>query len=149
MLAFLISALTTTPSSGISIGLVIGDPTGVSLKFWGVGSNTAFQLHAGGGGFFAPAHIAVSGSILFHTALTRQTPINGYLGIGAYVGMHNRKYGDDYGIMGLQMPFGLEFILREAPLDIFMEVPPIFYFTTDGDVGFGLSMGIGLRFILR
>lgn len=149
MLALLVSALTTTPSSGISVGLVLGDPSGLSLKFWGVGNGMAFQLHAGGGGFFAPATVALSGSLLFHTALTRQTPINGYLGVGAYVGMHTRKYGSDFGIMGLQMPFGLEFILSEAPLDIFMEIPPIFYLTTEGDVGFGLSMGIGLRFILR
>ena len=149
MFAILFSALTTTPSSGVSVGLVLGDPTGISLKFWGVGNGMAFQLHAGGGGFISPATIAFSGSLLFHTALTRQTPINGYMGVGAYVGMHTRKYDSDYGVMGLQMPLGLEFIFSEAPLDIFMEIPPIFYITTDGNMGFGLSMGIGLRFILR
>lgn len=126
----------------------MGDPSGLSLKFWGIGNNSALQLHAGGGGFIAPAKLVLSGSLLFHTALTRQTPINGYIGAGIYAGMHVRPAGD-YGIMGIQMPFGLEFLLSEAPLDIFVEIPPIFYFTTYGDVGFSLSMGVGLRFLLR
>jgi len=129
------------------VGLVLGDPSGISLKFWGTGGNSAFQLHAGGGGFIAPGWLAISGSLLYHISLSRQTPIQGYLGPGVYVGVSSRTNG--VGVIGLQMPFGLELIFSEVPLDLFMEIPPIFYMTTEGNMGFGLGMGLGLRFILK
>lgn len=141
------SALTTVPSSGISIGIVIGDPTGLSLKFWGIGQNSALQLHVGGGGFIAPADLSVSGSLLFHALLTRETPVNGYLGVGAYAGVKTGK--NDQAVIGIMVPLGLEFIFTEIPLDLFIEVPPVIGFTTEGEVKPGLAFGIGLRFILK
>ncbi|MFZ8826361.1 MAG: hypothetical protein ACO2OT_05940 [Candidatus Caldipriscus sp.] len=144
----LLSALTGTPSSGISIGIVIGDPTGLSLKFWGIGQNSALQVNIGGGGFVAPADLSVSGSLLFHALLTRETPINGYLGVGALAGINQGRRGDK-AVFGILVPLGLELILSEVPLDLFIEVPPLIGFTTDGDVRAGLTFGIGLRFILK
>jgi len=144
----LLSALTGTPSSGISIGIVIGDPTGLSLKFWGIGQNSALQVNIGGGGFVAPADLSVSGSLLFHALLTRETPINGYLGVGAFAGINQGRRSDE-AVFGILVPLGLEFILSEVPLDLFIEVPPVIGFTTNGDVRAGLTFGIGLRFILK
>ncbi len=144
----LLSALTGTPSSGISIGIVIGDPTGLSLKFWGIGQNSALQVNIGGGGFVAPADLSVSGSLLFHALLTRETPINGYLGVGAFAGINQGRRVDE-AVFGILVPLGLEFILSEVPLDLFIEVPPVIGFTTKGDVRAGLTFGIGLRFILK
>ncbi len=150
MLALLLSsALATTPSSGIGIGIVIGDPTGLSLKFWGVGPKSAIQLHIGGGGYMAPADLMVSGSLLFHALLTRETPINGYLGVGAFAGIEQGRQGQDNFVLGVLMPLGLEFIFSEIPLDLFIEVPPAVGFTSNGDIRAGLTFGIGIRFILR
>jgi hypothetical protein len=144
----LLSALTGTPSSGISIGIVIGDPTGLSLKFWGIGQNSALQVNIGGGGFVAPADLSVSGSLLFHALLTRETPINGYLGVGALAGINQGRRSDET-VFGILVPLGLEFILSEVPLDLFIEVPPVIGFTTKGDVRANLTFGIGLRYILK
>ena len=145
---FLSSALTGTPSSGISIGIVIGDPTGLSLKFWGIGQNSALQVNIGGGGFVAPADLAVSGSLFFHALLTRETPINGYLGVGAFAGI-NRGRRSDKAVFGILVPLGLEFILSDVPLDIFMEVSPFIGFPTKGEPLADLTLGIGLRYILK
>jgi hypothetical protein len=127
---------------------VIGDPTGLSLKFWGIGQNSALQVNIGGGGFVAPADLSVSGSLLFHALLTRETPINGYLGVGAFAGINQGRHTDE-AVFGILVPLGLEFILSEVPLDLFIEVPPVIGFTTNGDVRAGLTFGIGLRFILK
>lgn len=127
---------------------MIGDPTGLSLKFWGIGQNSALQVNIGGGGFVAPADLAVSGSLLFHALLTRETPINGYLGVGAFAGINQGRRGDG-AVFGILVPLGLEFILSEVPLDLFIEVPPLIGFTTKGDVRAGLTFGIGLRFVLK
>jgi hypothetical protein len=145
---YLLSALTGTPSSGISIGIVIGDPTGLSLKFWGIGQNSALQVNIGGGGFVVPSDLSVSGSLLFHALLTRETLINGYLGVGALAGINQGRRGDG-AVFGILVPLGLEFILSEVPFDLFIEVPPVIGFTTNGDVRAGLTFGIGLRFILK
>jgi len=128
---------------------VIGDPTGLSLKFWGIGQNSALQVNIGGGGFFVPADLLINGSFLFHALLTRETPINGYLGVGALAGIKKHEKQGDEAVFGILVPLGLEFILSEVPLDIFMEVPPVIGFTTNGDVRAGLTFGIGLRFILK
>jgi hypothetical protein len=146
---FLSSALTGTPSSGISIGIVIGDPTGLSLKFWGIGQNSALQVNIGGGGFFVPADLLINGSLLFHALLTRETPINGYLGVGAFAGIKKHEKQGNEAVFGILVPLGLELILSEVPLDIFMEVSPVIGFTTKGDVARGLTFGIGLRYILK
>jgi len=127
---------------------VIGDPTGLSLKFWGIGQNSALQVNIGGGGFVAPADLSVSGSLLFHALLTKETPINGYLGVGAFAGINQGRHGDK-AVFGILVPLGLEFILSEVPLDLFIEVPPVMGFTTNGDVRASLTFGIGLRFILK
>jgi hypothetical protein len=127
---------------------VIGDPTGLSLKFWGIGQNSALQVNIGGGGFVAPADLSVSGSLLFHALLTRETPINGYLGVGAFAGINQERHGDE-AVFGILVPLGLELILSEVPLDLFIEVPPVIRFTTKGDVRANLTFGIGLRFILK
>jgi hypothetical protein len=145
---FLLSALTGIPSSGISIGIVIGDPTGLSLKFWGIGQNSALQVNVGGGGFVAPADLAVSGSLLFHALLTRETPINGYLGVGALAGINQGKRGNN-AVFGILVPLGLEFILSEVPLDIFMDVSPFIGFPTKEKSLANLTLGIGLRYILK
>ncbi len=142
------SALTGFPSSGIGIGIVIGDPTGLSLKFWGISQNSAFQFNVGGGGFVSPADLALSSSLLFHIILTRETPIIGYLGVGALVGINQGKREDNV-VFGILIPLGLEFIFREIPLDLFVEVPPVVAIESGGDVKAGLTLGIGLRFIIR
>jgi len=153
MLALLLSssALTSTPSSGISIGIVIGDPTGLSLKFWGIGQNSALQVNIGGGGFIGLMDLGVSGSLLFHALLTRETPINGYLGVGAFVGIKSNK-GQE-AVFGILVPLGLEFIFTEVPLDLFIEIPPVIGFTLEGNkiepINRYLTFGIGLRFILK
>ena len=118
------------------------------MKFWGIGQNSALQVNIGGGGFVAPADLAVSGSLFFHALLTRETPINGYLGVGAFAGINQGRRGDG-AVFGILVPLGLEFILSEVPLDLFIEVPPVIGFTTKGDVRAGLTFGIGLRFILK
>jgi hypothetical protein len=127
---------------------VIGDPTGLSLKFWGIGQNSALQVNIGRGGFFVPADLAVSGSLLFHALLTRETPINGYLGVGAFAGI-NRGRRSDKAVFGILVPLGLEFILSEVPLDIFMEVSPFIGFPTEGEPLADLTLEIGLRYILK
>jgi hypothetical protein len=127
---------------------VIGDPTGLSLKFWGIGQNSALQVNVGGGGFVAPADLAVSGSLLFHALLTRETPINGYLGVGALAGINQGKRGNN-AVFGILVPLGLEFILSEVPLDIFMDVSPFIGFPTKEKSLANLTLGIGLRYILK
>jgi hypothetical protein len=127
---------------------VIGDPTGLSLKFWGIGQNSALQVNIGGGGFVAPADLSVSGSLLFHALLTRETPINGYLGVGALAGINQGKRGNN-AVFGILVPLGLEFILSEVPLDIFMDVSPFIGFPTKEKSLANLTLGIGLRYILK
>jgi hypothetical protein len=127
---------------------VIGDPTGLSLKFWGIGQNSALQVNIGGGGFFVPADLLINGSLLFHALLTRETPINGYLGVGAFAGINQGKQGNE-AVFGILVPLGLELILSEVPLDIFMEVSPFIGFPTKGEPLANLTFGIGLRYILK
>ena len=139
----LITTLTISISkaqdSGLGAGAIFGQPTGISLKLW-TGSTTALD---GGvawsfvnGGFFQ-----VHGDVLIHALDFVQVTdghLAGYFGIGARLRMSADLH------MGIRVPFGLDYMFSEAPVDIFLEVAPgldLLPATT-----FWMDGGIGVRY---
>lgn len=125
----------------MEIGLILGEPTGLSAKLWTT-ENTAFDLGVawsfGDGG-----HFHIHGDYLFHNfdffdVDTGSLPI--YFGIGGRV-----RLEDDDSRVGLRIAVGLEYILDSAPVGFFFEVVPIVDFApeTEADV----NGGIGVRYI--
>jgi hypothetical protein len=131
-------------SRNTGIGVIVGEPTGLSLKFWqsrataldlaaawSIADDNAFHIH---------------GDLLFHefgAIRVDSGRLPFYYGIGARVRFADRD--QDAARVGLRIPLGLDYLFGGGtPLDIFFEVVPILDVSPYTD--FTLNASIGLRF---
>lgn len=125
----------------IEVGILLGEPTGLSAKLWTTG-NTAFDLGVawsfGDGGNFHLHADYLFHNFDFFDVDTGSLPI--YVGIGGRV-----RLEDDDSRVGLRVALGLEYIMENNPFSFFFEVAPIVDFLpeTEADV----NGGIGVRYI--
>lgn len=123
------------------LGVILGEPTGISGKLWisgksavdgaaawSLGNNEALHLHA---------------DYLLHNFTLIEVDkgrLPFYYGIGGRIRFADN--GDDY--IGVRVPLGLAYLFEGAPLDIFLEVVPILDLAPDTD--FDLNAAIGIRY---
>jgi hypothetical protein len=124
--------------SGFGLGIIIGEPTGVSLKTW------VSQKHAVDAGIAWSLtndwfHIHVDYLIHnFELIEVSQGELPFYFGFGAKLGI-----GNDFGL-GARVPVGLSYLFEDAPLDIFVEVVPSLQLINQ--IQFQMNGGIGIRY---
>ena len=132
---------------GIGLGLMGGNPSGLSAKVW-TGPRVALDAGLGYSLWYGRA-LHFHGDVLWHTNSLLQSSQDGYLplyiGLGARVAMaDNHDYPDMR--IGLRVPFGLEYVFASVPIGLFLELVPTFdlagvpeshgYFGPQGSVGF-------------
>ena len=134
---------------GIGLGLMGGNPSGLSLKAW-TGSNVALDAGLGYTLWYGQA-LSFHGDVLWHTNSLLQSSDDGflplYIGVGARVVMGNDRDYPDMRI-GLRVPFGLEYVFYTVPIGLFLEVVPKFDLTgVPHDHGFfGPQASVGFRY---
>lgn len=134
----LLGSLTTyAQDSGMGLGIILGEPTGISGKVW-TGYNSAFDF-AGAWSFKDDAALHLHADLLFHNfriipVTDGKLPI--YYGIGARV-----KMQDDPKV-GARIPVGIAYLFEGAPLDIFLEIVPIMDIIPETDFDFNGAIGI-------
>ncbi len=104
--------------SSFGVGVIFGDPTGLSLKSW-LSSKTAVDAAVAWSAW--DDFLYVHADFLVHNfniinVSGGKMPL--YYGIGAKVG-----FGNDI-ILGARIPIGLDYMFDGAPLDIFVEIVP-------------------------
>jgi hypothetical protein len=138
LVIFLCSVSARSQGSGVGIGLIAGEPTGLSIKVW-TGQKTAVDAGAAWalirGGF-----IRFHADALVHSFAPQvdkgELPL--YFGVGGKVVL-----SDNLGA-GIRIPLGIAYLFEAAPLDIFLEVVPTLELLPATDIGF--EGGIGARF---
>ena len=132
---------------GLGLGLVLGEPTGLTAKLW-TGGLTALTFGAAwsfrdGGSFH------MNGDYLVHHDLTQEarkavpgayiagTPMV-YYGVGARL----RDEAEDK--IGVRLPLGFNFAFKAAPTDFFVELVPIMDLAPQSD--FDMNGAIGFRY---
>ncbi|MFP4164251.1 MAG: hypothetical protein ACLFQB_04520 [Chitinispirillaceae bacterium] len=121
------------------IGVVLGQPTGLSGKYWlsrrsAVDGVLAWAFSEGG-------RFEVHADYLFHYYFdVPQGNLPAYLGAGAAV------YIRDETTVGARIPFGVSYIFDRAPLSAFLEIAPIVDLVPS--TAFGISGGVGIRFAI-
>ena len=145
------SAARAQPAGGdFGLGIIIGDPTGLSGK--GFVSETNAIDFAVGFGFIGGDHLHVHADYLWHFDIKRwsSAQLDLHLGVGPKLGMHfhddgpGRGRDDDWVGIGARGPFGLTMRFFEAPFDIFVEIAAGLWIVPDPD--FDLDAAIGGRF---
>ncbi|MBE0460268.1 MAG: DUF3996 domain-containing protein [Candidatus Aminicenantes bacterium] len=141
----LLCGTTVAQAGNFGLGVIIGEPTGLSCKLW-TGSNTALD-GAVAWSLGEKDVLQVHGDFLFHKfnlfKVTRGSlPL--YYGIGGRFVFNERNRSDDKTRVGIRFPIGIEYIFAKAPLDIFLELVPVLDLSPSTD--FDLNGAIGIRF---
>ena len=129
---------------GFGLGIIVGEPTGLSAKLWTTG-NTALDF---GLGWSVVNNHEDSGSNLhFHMDYlwhawnsinsTERFPL--YYGVGGRFNSHN-----DDGSIAIRGVLGIAWLPNNTPLDLFLEVAPSLELTPSS--GFGIDAAIGVRY---
>jgi hypothetical protein len=121
------------------IGIIVGEPTGVSAKLW-LTERTAVDM-AAAWSFSDEEAFHLHADYLLHNfdlINVEQGRLPIHFGIGG------RLKFEDESRFGVRIPVGLTYIFDSAPIDIFFEVVPILDLIPDTD--FTANAAIGARF---
>lgn len=130
-----------------AIGVVIGDPTGISGRLGLDGQHSFEGALAFSSSKYEGLHI--HGTYLWdraRTFATQEGPINLYYGLGArLISIRDGKYDGDTAI-GARAPLGLLYNFNNPDLEIFGEVSLALDLTPKIDVDLDLGIGVRIRF---
>lgn len=142
IIIFLASSSLEAQVKGLGVGVILGEPTGVSLKkwvnnkhaidgalAWSFGDNDAFHIHA---------------DYLFHNRRSLQVDRST---IPFYYGIGFRLKFEDESKFGVRFPLGVTLFIVEAPIDLFFEIVPILNLAPSTDLDFNAA--IGARYYFR
>ena len=146
LLLLTVSLANARSQDDFGIGIIVGEPTGLSLKYWldeeyaidgaaawSYSENDSFQLH---------------GDYLFHNydlLEADEWPV--YYGIGARLKFKDddgRGRNKNYSMFGIRFPLGVTYLFEDEPLDLFFEVVPVLDLSPDVDLD--INAAVGLRF---
>ncbi len=138
----------TAQDHGFGLGIILGEPTGLSAKAWTSSDNAfdfaiAWSFHNyhhdndnhNDGDFLLQADYVWH----FFNAISVSS---GKLPI--YVGIGGRVVLADNPSFGVRIPVGIDYLFADAPIDIFLELVPIMDLAPETD--FGIGGGIGIRY---
>ena len=143
------SAVADTEKGVLGIGLIVGEPTGISGKIY-LGDDTAIDFAAGAA--FIGRGLQVHGDYLWHPFVLENTNVfvlPAYSGIGLRI--LRRDDGDSikaHTRIGVRLVGGVLFDFRAVPIDVFVEAALVGdYRTLEGDhLGLDINLGAGVRY---
>jgi hypothetical protein len=139
ILVFLMASMTFVQAQekGFGIGIVVGEPTGVSGKLW-LGGQNALDM-AAAWSFKGDGNLLLQADYVWHT-FNLISVSSGKLPL--YYGIGGRVILSEDPLLGVRVPVGLDYMFSGAPVDIFLEIVPILDLipSTDFDIGGGLGV---------
>jgi hypothetical protein len=137
------SVLNAQTSSGdLGLGIIVGEPTGISGKMF-VGDNKAFDFGAAWS-FGNNSSLHLHADYLIHRfdlieVDSGRLPL--YYGLGARLRFANDAH------VGIRIPIGLSYYFENDPLEIFFEIVPVLDLSPStnfsGNGGFGIRYYFG------
>ena len=133
---------------GFGLGIVVGEPTGISLKSW-QSRTTALDV-ALAWSFAGNDFVQLHGDYLSHNfslLKVEQGQLPFYYGIGGrlkLINLDDKKNGDNKTRIGVRLPFGLAYLFEKVTLDLFVEAVPILDLVPETE--FDLNAAIGVRY---
>ncbi len=129
---------------GLGVGVIIGEPTGFTMKYW-LSNPTAIDLTAAWS-FDDPGYFVLNSDFLYHKfdlfkVNNGELPL--YFGVGGRVAIP--EHGDTRA--GVRIPIGIAYEFHGLPIEVFGELAPIVDFAPSTQAR--LNGGIGVRFYFR
>jgi len=131
----LLSISAQAQDSGFGIGVMAGEPTGLSSKYW-LSRATAADF---GLAWSIDSYLHVHADIMMHkfdliNVSKGELPV--YIGLGARILLTSPDLS-----LGVRVPVGLNYHFGSAPFDLFFEVVPIMNLTPATEFDFNAAIG--------
>jgi hypothetical protein len=137
-LIVLVTGYSFSQDKGFGLGVIVGEPTGVSTKNW-MSSVTAIDA-AIAWSFIDNGALHLHADYLFHNFQLINFETKGkwlvYYGIGARL-----KFGDKDTQLAVRIPVGIEYLFGDAPIDTFLEVVPMLELIPKTKFQFNAALG--------
>jgi hypothetical protein len=143
LVVFVMVALHTnarSQDSGFGAGIIIGEPTGFSLKGW---LDAKSAIDAGlAWSFVRGSSFHIHADYLFHSFnvfnTTEKIPL--YFGVGGRI----KTSKDSDSRVGVRGVIGVGYFFKDAPVDLFLEVAPVIDLTPATELQ--INAGFGARY---
>jgi len=126
---------------GIGAGIMLGEPTGLSGKYW-LDETTAADFGIAAGLFGESSGFTIHADYLYHNKnlinWTYKLPIYYGFGVRMRFPVGNKFY------LGVRGVFGVMLYLKKYPMDVFFEVAPSFRLLPT--TGLNLDLAVGCRY---
>jgi hypothetical protein len=119
------------------LGVIIGEPTGISMKFWN--SKTSAIDGAIAWSFEDESALHLHADYLLH-AFNLINVSKGDLPLYYGLGVRLKLQEEDQ--LGIRIPLGMAYYFENAPLDIFFELVPILELVPSTEIAFNAAIGI-------
>lgn len=137
LLLILLCNFALAQSSGFGLGVIIGEPTGISTKIW-LQQNTAISSGAAWSFRGDDSALNIHVDFLLHNF---EGSFRTYYGIGGRM-----KFSDDRRV-GIRIPVGAIFLLAKSPVDLFVEIVPLLDLTPKTQFDLGGALGFRFYFL--
>jgi hypothetical protein len=129
------------------LGLILGEPTGVSAKLW-LSPVNAFDFGLGWSTWGTGIDNNIGSSVHFHMdylwhwfdAIHSSERFPLYAGIGGQINANS----NDNSSVAVRGVFGIEWLPHNSPVDVFLELVPLLQVVPSS--GFGVNAGLGARY---
>jgi hypothetical protein len=127
----------------VGIGVVLGAPTGFSIKYW---ENQRIAYQGSIGGMFNGG-LMIGADYLVHQNVFRNPQVPFYYGAGMFLGdagFGGPYYSHDRVALGIRAAFGVDYVPKEYPFDVAVELGPSLLLTPIA--GMGVQLSVAFRF---
>ncbi len=134
-----ISTTTQAQNNGFGLGLILGEPTGLSLKQW---TSSNYSVNAAAAwSFSGNSALHVHADYVFHNFGVFH-PNSGALAL--YYGIGGRLKLTPSSQLSARVPIGLNYLIADNPLDLFVEIVPMLNLAPS--TNFVVNAAIGIRY---
>ena len=124
---------------GFGLGIMLGEPTGLSLKFTSnLAAGVAWSFVDDSNLHFHLDYLKYTNLFSSSSGLREKMPF--YYGVGGRFKIREDKDS----IVGVRVPLGISYLPDSLPIDIFLEIVPILDVVPDVD--FGINSALGARY---
>lgn len=143
-IGFLLITQSASAQDEFGIGIIVGEPTGITAKQW---LSKQHAIDAGVAWSFShDTTIQIHGDYLYHRVyFFNADDYNGRIPV--YFGIGGRTILSDEAQVGVRFPVGIGRTLKEYPMEFFFELVPILDVAPDTD--FDFNAAIGFRYYLN
>jgi hypothetical protein len=126
----------------LGAGIIVGEPTGASLKYW---LNDMMAVDGAlGWSFRDDSDFYLQSDVLWHNfnlipVSSGRAPV--YFGVGGLVRFRDDNHDDQ---VGIRVPVVVSYMFDNAPVDVFVEIGPAL--DVAPDVQGEITGGVGIRY---